>query len=535
MKTALFFISFILFAEGYLVDPQEIKYFPVTFYGEQESAQQEGTYSNIYPNYEERYILFDLNYFRMEPSVLQNEDSNPEYSHCVDWGDCYPSVKPLYYNLNLSRAARFHSNDMIVNGCFQHNSCDGTNIWERIQRYYSSSAMGENIAAGHGYENVTKNLINEVGATEGTDGHRINVFSSSFNEVGVGYLEGGTYRNYTTQDFGASASYHAIPVGIHIPKSPNSGASVQFKAIFHNSNSTTKPSEYYLSVNSSCHSLQEGVSHSDSAGGWYTGSYSKSVSLPSGCVSYSFQFKLGETIYKYPDVGSLLVGSSCDGIYTETEPVDCFAENPCSPNPCNEAHKTVCSIDGDSYVCSCDSGYSLESGVCVETTTDLCDPNPCTDEHKTVCSLSGDSYVCSCDSGYKLESGVCVEITNNVCLPNPCTEENRTKCTPSGETFICECNSGYYYDSETSGCVLDPCSSIICPQNSVCSRDLEECLCNSGYEMSGNSCVFVGTGGVASNSSSGFCSFSISGELSWLFFIPIVLTLYLRRKKEEIV
>jgi hypothetical protein len=97
------------------------------FYGEEETATQEGTYSNVYANYEERYILYDLNLYRLAPQILNNEDVNPdpEVTKCINWGYCFQPTKPLYWNLNLSRAARYHSNDMIVNDCFAHNDCDG--------------------------------------------------------------------------------------------------------------------------------------------------------------------------------------------------------------------------------------------------------------------------------------------------------------------------------------------------------------------------------------------------------------------------
>ena len=157
------------------------------YYGEEETAPQEGDYSNVYANYEERYILYDLNLYRLAPQILPNEDSNtaPDVKKCVNWGYCFQPVKPLYWNLNLSRAARYHDDDMIKHNCFSHNDCDGGDIWDRIQRYYTSSAMGENIAAGSKYNEVTKNFINEKGAPLGTVGHRENVFSSSFNEVGL--------------------------------------------------------------------------------------------------------------------------------------------------------------------------------------------------------------------------------------------------------------------------------------------------------------------------------------------------------------
>ncbi len=438
------FLTTSLFAEPKLCEPVETAYFYSLFYGEQETVTQEGTYSNIYANYEERYILYDLNVFRLKPSELPNEDSNTVYAHCITWGDanCYPAVKPLYYNVNLSRAGRYHCDDMIVNNCFEHNDCDGGNIWERIKRYYTSSRMGENIAAGHGYVAVTKNLINEVGASPGTDGHRNNVFSADFNEVGIGYLEGGEYRNYLTQDFGASGTYHAIPAAIHTPKSPANGSSVVFKAIYHNNTTNAAAKKAYLILNNTCYSLIKTISTSET--NWFSGEYKTEINIPSGCKNYSFQFIANDnSVYRYPDQGQLIVGANCD-LYTATNAtVDCenVVVNPCNPNPCRESHKTVCTNVNEAAVCSCESGYYDDNGTCKIQT--VCDPNPCTEANKTRCSENGNTYLCECNYGYHIEGNSCVVDTTNVCLPNPCTEMYKTLCRAENGVGVCYCDAGY--------------------------------------------------------------------------------------------
>lgn len=129
------FLTISLFAEPKLCEPIETAYFYSLFYGEQETVAQEGTYSNVYANYEERYIPYDLNVFRLKPSELPNEDSNTAYAHCVTWGDanCYPAVKPCIIMLICLVLQDNHCDDMIVNACFEHNDCDGGNIWERIK------------------------------------------------------------------------------------------------------------------------------------------------------------------------------------------------------------------------------------------------------------------------------------------------------------------------------------------------------------------------------------------------------------------
>jgi len=101
---------------------------------------------------------------------------------------------PLYIDLDLTDAAIYHSEDMSENGCFQHESCDGTDTWERIARFYTDSAgaMGENIAMG--YPDARNAVLS--GWMCSHDGHRANIMSGGFNEMG-----GGQIGNYYTQDF----------------------------------------------------------------------------------------------------------------------------------------------------------------------------------------------------------------------------------------------------------------------------------------------------------------------------------------------
>lgn len=54
---------------------------------------------------------------------------------------------------------------------------------------------GENIAAG---QRTPKDVVT---AWMNSDGHRKNILSSSFTEIGVGYAKGGAYGHYWTQMF----------------------------------------------------------------------------------------------------------------------------------------------------------------------------------------------------------------------------------------------------------------------------------------------------------------------------------------------
>ena len=55
---------------------------------------------------------------------------------------------PLYYDVNLNNAGRYHSRDMRSNGQLSHQS-SRTSFGERVARFASESGyVGENIAVG---------------------------------------------------------------------------------------------------------------------------------------------------------------------------------------------------------------------------------------------------------------------------------------------------------------------------------------------------------------------------------------------------
>ena len=112
-----------------------------------------------------------------------------------DFSDDEKTAKaPLYIDMDLTDAAIYHSTDMKETPCFQHESCDGTDTWERIGRFYTDAAgaMGENIASG--YPDARNATLS--GWMCSHDGHRANIMSGDFNEMG-----GGVDGTYYTQDF----------------------------------------------------------------------------------------------------------------------------------------------------------------------------------------------------------------------------------------------------------------------------------------------------------------------------------------------
>jgi len=112
--------------------------------------------------------------------------------------------KALSWNHKLATAARNKAQDMINRDYFSHNTPDGKSPWTFV------------LAAGYNYvyagENLAMNFTTSeamMSAWMNSGGHRANILSANFKELGVGVVVG-EYQGYTTtmvvQMFGAQAT-----------------------------------------------------------------------------------------------------------------------------------------------------------------------------------------------------------------------------------------------------------------------------------------------------------------------------------------
>ena len=105
-------------------------------------------------------------------------------------------LKPLKLNWELSRVARYKSQDMIDKNYFSHTSPTYGSPFTMMKNFgISYRAAGENIAAG---QKTPQEVMN---AWMNSEGHRKNILSSQYTEIGVGYAKGGTNGHYWTQMF----------------------------------------------------------------------------------------------------------------------------------------------------------------------------------------------------------------------------------------------------------------------------------------------------------------------------------------------
>ncbi len=102
-------------------------------------------------------------------------------------------LNPLSADWELSRVARYKSQDMKDNNYFSHTSPVYGSPFDMIKNFgISYRSAGENIAKG---QKTPQAVVN---AWMNSAGHRANILNSSYTKIGVGYVSEG---NYWTQMF----------------------------------------------------------------------------------------------------------------------------------------------------------------------------------------------------------------------------------------------------------------------------------------------------------------------------------------------
>ncbi|TCO74936.1 spore coat assembly protein SafA/uncharacterized YkwD family protein [Marinisporobacter balticus] len=105
-------------------------------------------------------------------------------------------LQPLTTNWQLSRCARYKSQDMINKNYFAHQSPTYGSPFKMMESFgLHFSAAGENIAKGQRTPQAVMN------AWMNSPGHRSNILSTSFSEIGVGLAKDKSGVCYWTQMF----------------------------------------------------------------------------------------------------------------------------------------------------------------------------------------------------------------------------------------------------------------------------------------------------------------------------------------------
>ena len=102
-------------------------------------------------------------------------------------------LSALTENWQLSRVARYKSQDMADLGYFSHNSPTYGTPFQMMKQFgITYRSAGENIANGYSTAQAV------VNAWMNSPGHRANILNASYSQIGVGYVARG---NHWTQMF----------------------------------------------------------------------------------------------------------------------------------------------------------------------------------------------------------------------------------------------------------------------------------------------------------------------------------------------
>ncbi len=97
-------------------------------------------------------------------------------------------LKPLKTNWELSRVARYKSQDMHDKKYFSHTSPTYGSPFAMMKNFgITYRAAGENIAMGY---RTPKDVVN---GWMNSPGHRANILNASYTQIGVGYVASGSY------------------------------------------------------------------------------------------------------------------------------------------------------------------------------------------------------------------------------------------------------------------------------------------------------------------------------------------------------
>ena len=161
------------------------------------------------PNILSAYAQFNVNLSLMQAEFATN-----------------PPVPPLAMNAQLMSAARWHSGDMFTNQYQGHYQTNGSIVMSPGDRIatngYKASAWGENVfsysdSVPFGHAGFAVDWGNAPGGMQTPPGHRENMLSPLFREVGVGVVDGvnGTVGpQLVTQDFATQTTSFPFITGV---------------------------------------------------------------------------------------------------------------------------------------------------------------------------------------------------------------------------------------------------------------------------------------------------------------------------------
>jgi hypothetical protein len=331
-------------------------------------AHAVGEAVNGFPSWGERVVHEWMNRARSDPQAEMTACG----SNCGD-APCYAPMPPLGWRDALNRSSRFHSDEMLRQGYFAHDSacgvvaniaalypgsCDGSascacvggtktcpcTSWSSRITLFGVSASAEIIASGTDpnvafyqwlFETFPGPMIPPSCAfVQGppTNGHRWNILQST-GSVGIG-MSGPTVADFS----GAPVPAAKIASGAHYPRQ---AASVDAWANWYDA---AGPLQARVNVDGTC--LPMTLARGSVVNGAYTATV---TGVGSGCHRYRFEFEdAAGGLVTYPTTGSLAIGSGagCPD-WDPSEPVPCSGATTTTTSPTPTTSTTTTTLPDD--------------------------------------------------------------------------------------------------------------------------------------------------------------------------------------------
>ncbi len=139
------------------------------------------------PLLEEQMKYFKDNNILIRPgeAPIQTNEGKKAYEEAVEFLKTAKALKPLENSEKLAKSANDHVNDIGTRGAASHESADGKNVSDRIEKYIEwEGVCGENIEFGFKKaEDVIINLLVDDGMSDRP--HRRHMFNEKFHHFGV--------------------------------------------------------------------------------------------------------------------------------------------------------------------------------------------------------------------------------------------------------------------------------------------------------------------------------------------------------------
>uniref|UniRef100_A0A3P8RBK4 Matrilin 3b n=1 Tax=Astatotilapia calliptera TaxID=8154 RepID=A0A3P8RBK4_ASTCA len=144
-----------------------------------------------------------------------------------------------------------------------------------------------------------------------------------------------------------------------------------------------------------------------------------------------------------------------------------FRETLCGSDPCGHDCQHICFSTGDSYMCKCKMGYTLnpDQKTCSRKKLksqymwSCSSSDACAQGHdcQHICVNNGNSYICKCRVGYVSMRSAVDRITKSINIiagSDACAQGHDCQhiCINNGVSYTCKCREGYVLNTDQKTC-----------------------------------------------------------------------------------